>query len=147
MNKLTDRQQQILSSISRNVQRNGYPPTMQELADEMGIRSKNAIFKHLTALELKGYIKKKGNGAARGISILQNGARVEPVADENFPHVFHVVVKTQVDKDALEAFIVLEHAKRRGIYIDFAQSQHSWLGKQEEMRTYYNENQNIEKRA
>ena len=120
---------------------------MQELADEMGIRSKNAIFKHLTALELKGYIKKKGGGAARGISILQNGARVEPVADKKFPQVFHVVVKTQADKDALEAFILFEHAKRGGIYTEFAQSQHSCLGKQEEMRTHYNENQNIEKRV
>ena len=96
----------------------------------MGIRSNNAIFKHLAALEMKGYIKKQGGGAARGITVLRDSGTATRSADKNFPQVFHVVVKTQVDKDALEAFIVLEHAKRHGIYIDFAQSQHSWLGKQ-----------------
>ena len=137
MKKLTDKQRQILNLISRNVQRRGYPPTMQELADELGIRSKNAIFKHLAALELKGYIKKKGGGAARGITILRADKLPMRGADNDFPHVFHVVVQTQIEKDALEAFIVFEHAKRRGLHIDFAQSQQSWEEEQSEMRTYY----------
>lgn len=70
MKKLTEKQKQILNIIGREVRLRGYPPTMQELADELGIRSKNAIFKHLTALETKGYIRRHGGGAARGITIL-----------------------------------------------------------------------------
>lgn len=70
MKKLTEKQKQILNLIARDVKRRGYPPTMQELADELGIRSKNAIFKHLTALQNKGCILKHGGGAARGITVI-----------------------------------------------------------------------------
>ncbi len=70
MKKLTEKQKQVLNIIARGVKQRGYPPTMQELADELGIRSKNAIFKHLIALENKGYITKQGGGAARGITVI-----------------------------------------------------------------------------
>ncbi len=70
MKKLTEKQKQILEMIGRHVKRRGFPPTMQELADELGIRSKNAIFKHLAALESKGYIQRHGGGTARGITVL-----------------------------------------------------------------------------
>ncbi len=70
MKKLTEKQKLILELIARDVKTRGFPPTMQELADKLGIRSKNAIFKHLAALEAKGYIAKQGGGAARSITVL-----------------------------------------------------------------------------
>lgn len=85
MKKLTEKQRQILNLIARDVARRGFPPTMQELADELGIRSKNAIFKHLAALELKGYIKKQGGGAARGITILHDGELPARGVADNVP--------------------------------------------------------------
>ena len=71
MKKLTEKQKEILGLIARNVKEVGFPPTMQELADELGVRSKNAIFKHLEALEKKGYIRRAAGGA-RGITILES---------------------------------------------------------------------------
>ena len=71
MKRITEKQKKILNILVRDVRRQGFPPTMQELADELGIRSKNAIYKHLAALEAKGYIKKLGGGAARSITILK----------------------------------------------------------------------------
>ena len=70
MKKITEKQKQILNIIARGVKERGYPPTMQELADELGIKSKNAIFKHLSALQNKGYIVRQGGGAARGITVV-----------------------------------------------------------------------------
>jgi repressor LexA len=70
MKKITEKQKLILELIGRHVKQRGFPPTMQELADELGIRSKNAIFKHLAALESKGFIHRHGGGAARGITVL-----------------------------------------------------------------------------
>ena len=71
MKKLTEKQKTILGKIAENVKTIGYPPTMQELADDLGVESKNAIFKHLEALEKKGYIKRSAGGA-RGITILDS---------------------------------------------------------------------------
>ncbi len=71
MKKLTEKQKQILKLIADKVKEMGFPPTMQELADELGVKSKNAIFKHLEALEKKGYIRRAAGGA-RGITILES---------------------------------------------------------------------------
>ncbi len=55
--RLTPRQLQILTFI-RNFQRSqGYSPTMQELADELGI-TKVTIFEHVEALIAKGLLRR-----------------------------------------------------------------------------------------
>ena len=72
MKPLTDKQKNVLKLIAEKIKDVGYPPTLQELADELGVRSKNAVLKHLTALEKKGYIGKREGGAARGIRILES---------------------------------------------------------------------------
>lgn len=85
MKELTEKQKKILEIITRDVKKRGYPPTMQELADELGIRSKNAIFKHLAALESKGYIQKHGGGAARGITVLNAKGMPQQFMADNVP--------------------------------------------------------------
>ena len=85
MKELTEKQKKILEIITRDVKKRGYPPTMQELADELGIRSKNAIFKHLAALESKGYIQKHGGGAARGITVLNAKGMPQQMMADNVP--------------------------------------------------------------
>ncbi len=72
MKALTDKQKNVLKLIADKLKEVGYPPTLQELADELGFSSKNAVLKHLTALEKKGYIGKRQGGAARGIRILES---------------------------------------------------------------------------
>ena len=72
MKALTDKQKNVLKLIADKLKEAGYPPTLQELADELGFSSKNAVLKHLTALEKKGYIGKRQGGAARGIRILES---------------------------------------------------------------------------
>lgn len=72
MKSLTDKQKNVLKLIAEKVNEVGYPPTLQELADELGVASKNAVLKHLNALEKKGYIGKREGGAARGIRILES---------------------------------------------------------------------------
>jgi repressor LexA len=85
MKKLTEKQKQILELIGRHVKQRGFPPTMQELADELGIRSKNAIFKHLAALESKGFIQRHGGGAARGITVLHRMGLPHQTHADNIP--------------------------------------------------------------
>ncbi|MFQ5606167.1 MAG: LexA family protein, partial [bacterium] len=72
MKPLTDKQKNVLRLIAEKAMEVGYPPTLQELADELGVASKNAVLKHLTALGKKGYIGKREGGAARGIRILES---------------------------------------------------------------------------
>lgn len=53
---LTDRQAQCLLYINHSIQKNGYPPTLREICDHMGVSSTNGVNDHLRALERKGFI-------------------------------------------------------------------------------------------
>jgi repressor LexA len=60
MQGLTQRQREILDFISRRIHEQGYPPTIREIGEEMGIRSTNGVNDHLKALERKGFLKREG---------------------------------------------------------------------------------------
>lgn len=57
--KLTKRQGEVLEVIARHIEEVGYPPTIRELGDALGIRSTNGVNDHLKALEKKGYLTRE----------------------------------------------------------------------------------------
>ena len=56
---LTDRQKAVLTFISSSIEERGYPPTLREIGEHMGIRSTNGVNDHLKALEKKGYLERE----------------------------------------------------------------------------------------
>ncbi len=56
MQKLTQRQEMVLGFIQASISDRGYPPTLREIGNYMGIRSTNGVNDHLRALERKGYL-------------------------------------------------------------------------------------------
>lgn len=59
---LTPRQVEILTMIRDGRHRDGYSPTLQEIADELDI-SKITVFEHVEALIRKGLVKRRSNRA------------------------------------------------------------------------------------
>lgn len=59
MQGLTKRQEQTLDFIRRCIEERGYPPTLREIGEHMGIRSTNGVNDHLRALERKGYLRRE----------------------------------------------------------------------------------------
>ncbi len=55
---LTDQQDTVLTFITRFVQEHGFPPTLREIGDAIGLANVNAVRGHLAALEKKGRITK-----------------------------------------------------------------------------------------
>ncbi len=70
MRGLTERQRQVLESIHTITGEKGYPPTVREIGDRLGLRSSCTVQRHLEALERKGYIK-RDRTKARSVEILQ----------------------------------------------------------------------------
>lgn len=66
MIELTLRQQQVYDFIVHTIDREGFSPTLQEIANHLGIRGNLGVLRHLEALEKKGYIHRK-TGQSRGI--------------------------------------------------------------------------------
>ncbi len=59
MNKLTKRQEEILTYVKKYMVRFGYPPTVREIGKDLGVSSPATIHAHLSNLETKGFIKKE----------------------------------------------------------------------------------------
>ena len=75
MKALTKRQQQLLNFIEQHTAENGYPPSIREMAEHMGIRSTNGVNDHLKALERKGYLARKAGLKSRAIALTNKRAR------------------------------------------------------------------------
>jgi len=58
---LTDRQRKILNVIQDAVKDRGFPPTVREIADLVGLASPASVAHQLSALERKGFIKRDPN--------------------------------------------------------------------------------------
>jgi repressor LexA len=71
MEKLTQRQQQVLDIIRQHIDQTGYPPTRADIANQLGFKSANAAEEHLKALARKGAIEIIA-GASRGIRLPEN---------------------------------------------------------------------------
>ncbi len=72
MQKLTDRQQMVLRFIESSIVERGYPPTLREIGNFMGIRSTNGVNDHLRALERKGYLARE-DMKSRALRPTRNG--------------------------------------------------------------------------
>lgn len=55
---LTPRQQQVLSFIDAEVRRRGYPPSVREIGEAVGLSSSSTVHAHLAALQGKGYLRR-----------------------------------------------------------------------------------------
>ena len=57
MEDLTDRQQEILDLIRTTVADRGYPPSVREIGDVLGLRSPSTVHSHLSSLVRSGYLR------------------------------------------------------------------------------------------
>lgn len=59
--KLTPRQQKVLTVIRRSVDERGYPPSLREIGEAVGLTSPSSVAHQLAALERKGYLRRDPN--------------------------------------------------------------------------------------
>lgn len=71
--KLTDRQEDILTFIKQFTLETGYPPTLREIGKHFQISSTFGVKRHLEALVKKGFITIESN-ASRGISLVRKNS-------------------------------------------------------------------------
>lgn len=72
---LTDRQREVLAVIEASISAQGFPPSVREIGDRMGIRSNNGVIGFLRALEQKGWISRIP-GHVRSIRVLRSARMV-----------------------------------------------------------------------
>lgn len=83
MKKVSKRQEDILAFIKEEVRAKGYPPSVREIGEAVGLASSSTVHGHLARLEQKGFIRRDPT-KPRAIEIL------EPEESIQKQHVIHV---------------------------------------------------------
>lgn len=67
--KLTERQKQVLDYIEKCLVEKGYPPSVREIGQELGLRSSATVHSHLSSIEKKGFLK-RDSSKGRALSLV-----------------------------------------------------------------------------
>jgi repressor LexA len=78
---LTHRQRKVLEVIRNSIDRRGYPPSMREIGDAVGLSSLSSVTHQLNQLELSGYLRRDPN-RPRALEVLIEMPTIE---DESAP--------------------------------------------------------------
>ncbi|OFX27219.1 MAG: repressor LexA [Armatimonadetes bacterium RBG_16_67_12] len=70
--QLTHRQQEILTFVQRYAESHGYPPSVREIGQAMGLTSSSTVHSHLEALARKGFLRRDPS-KPRALEILRDG--------------------------------------------------------------------------
>src|SRR6202451_2254724 len=84
---LTWRQRKVLQVIRDSVQRRGYPPSMREIGEAVGLTSTSSVSYQLSTLQSKGYLRRDA-GRPRTVEVRLPGhpaIRPEPDPDDDSP--------------------------------------------------------------
>ena len=77
---LSDKQRAILEAIQRSVSQRGYPPSMREIGDAVGLASLSSVAHQLNQLELSGYLRRDPN-RPRALEVLIDLPAMAPRTD------------------------------------------------------------------
>ena len=55
--KITNKQREVLEYLKQQVLQKGYPPSVREICDAVGLKSTSSVHGHLESLERNGYIR------------------------------------------------------------------------------------------
>ena len=75
--ELSVRQQQVLDFIRATVSERGYPPSVREIGEALGLSSPSTVHSHLSGLVKAGMIRKDPT-KPRAIEVVDHGSKPEP---------------------------------------------------------------------
>ena len=81
---LSDKQLAILEVIQRSVATRGYPPSMREIGDAVGLASLSSVTHQLNQLELSGYLRRDPN-RTRALEVLIEVPTAEDGSESTIP--------------------------------------------------------------
>ncbi|MFQ6266956.1 transcriptional repressor LexA [Kutzneria viridogrisea] len=79
--RLTPRQRKVLRVIQESVERRGYPPSIREIGDAVGLTSTSSVSHQLKMLQRKGYLHRDAN-RPRAVGMLTAEGGPQPVAEQ-----------------------------------------------------------------
>lgn len=111
MQELTKMQQKIYEYIAACIREQGYPPSVREIGEAVGLKSPSTVHFHLKRLEEAGVIE-KGAGKGRAITL-----RESPKPENQVPVVGNVAAGSPIlAEECIEDYLTFDTAGRPGEY-------------------------------
>lgn len=122
MGKMTKMQQRIYDYITATIRQQGYPPSVREIGEAVGLKSPSTVHFHLKHMEEQGIIN-KGAGKGRAITPLQPEERKGDLYDRSelpagkVPIVGNVAAGTPIlAQECIEDYLTFDTGGRDGEY-------------------------------
>ena len=123
MAQMTKMQQRIYDYIAETIQRQGYPPSVREIGEAVGLKSPSTVHFHLKHMEELGVLT-KGAGKGRALTLAQPAKTAEPVAPQRVePPADHIPVVGDVAagspilaQECIEDYLTFDTGGREGEY-------------------------------
>jgi repressor LexA len=98
---LTDRQRAILDVVNSHLSEHGYPPSVREIGEAVGLRSSSSVHAQLATLEEKGYLRRDAT-KPRAMEVAKDpetDITVRPEASRNVPLVGEIAAGAPILAD------------------------------------------------
>ena len=111
MAQLSKMQQKIYEYIASCIREQGYPPSVREIGDAVGLKSPSTVHFHLKHLEEAGVIE-KGAGKGRAITLTEPSAQ-----EDRVPIVGNVAAGSPIlAEECIEDYLTFDTGGRAGEY-------------------------------
>lgn len=111
MAELSNMQKKIYDYIVSCVQQQGYPPSVREIGEAVGLKSPSTVHFHLKHLEEAGVIE-KGAGKGRAITLT-----APPIPEDKVPIVGNVAAGSPIlAQECIEDYLTFDTGGRTGEY-------------------------------
>ncbi|MBQ5799304.1 MAG: transcriptional repressor LexA [Oscillospiraceae bacterium] len=137
MEKLGKTQQRVYDFVVKTIEEQGYPPSVREIGDALGLKSPSTVHFHLKHLEELGYIE-KGAGKGRAIALKREEPAATPTADwqeettaevNRVPIVGNVAAGSPIlAQECIEDYLTFDTGGRSGEYFALRVRGESMLG-------------------
>ena len=122
MAELSKMQQKIYAYIADCIRQQGYPPSVREIGEAVGLKSPSTVHFHLKHLEEAGVIE-KGAGKGRAISL------TSPPVEDRVPIVGNVAAGSPIlAEECIEDYLTFDTGGRTGEYFALRVRGESMLG-------------------
>jgi repressor LexA len=123
MTQMTKMQQKIYDYIAETVKNQGYPPSVREIGDAVGLKSPSTVHFHLTNMMEKGFLS-KGAGKGRALSLADipgthpaAAPEEESPTEDKIPVVGNVAAGTPIlAEENVEDYLTFDTNGRSGEY-------------------------------
>ena len=111
MAELSNMQQRIYTYIASCIREQGYPPSVREIGEAVGLKSPSTVHFHLKHLEEAGVIE-KGAGKGRAITLTE-----PPVPEDRVPVVGNVAAGSPIlAQECIEEYLTFDTGGRQDEY-------------------------------